>query len=392
MYMSVFEPFFQVVGTLIAILVLAVQSLIGVGGNVVSLYAPVIVEQVIPATPSITDNTVTASSTQSTTTVVSITPVRTATTITPAKTVSTATKTPSVVATPAAPQLPTLSGEVVNTLVRTSLVNIFCTTASGGFMKPVSGSGIIIDSRGVILTNAHVAQFFLLRDYPRKDNVECVVRQGSPAKPLYKATLLYLPPQWVTDNASEIVAPVATGTGENDYAFLLITGSTNATTPLPASFPTLEMAGDEPVPGEQMLLAGFPAGFLDGIIITTNLYAASSFSPVQNLYTFNDPTHVDVFSLGGSIVSQSGSSGGAAVRVRDGQLLGVITTDTAGTTTADRNLHAITLGHINRSLIEYGQGGITGLLSKNLQKAATEFNTKTAPALTQKLIDAITKR
>ena len=32
-------------------------------------------------------------------------------------------------------------------------------------IKAISGSGVIIDSRGVILTNAHLAEYFLLKDY-----------------------------------------------------------------------------------------------------------------------------------------------------------------------------------------------------------------------------------
>ena len=38
----------------------------------------------------------------------------------------------------------------------------------GRLFNPISGSGVIVDSRGVVLTNAHVGQFFLLHDYPRQ--------------------------------------------------------------------------------------------------------------------------------------------------------------------------------------------------------------------------------
>src|SRR5581483_7670669 len=80
------------------------------------------------------------------------------------------------------PSAPELSPETVNATLRSSLVNILCTTVGGGLFRPISGSGVIIDTRGVILTNAHVAQFFLLKDYPFKNNIQCVVRTGSPAQ------------------------------------------------------------------------------------------------------------------------------------------------------------------------------------------------------------------
>src|SRR3989338_2839263 len=70
----------------------------------------------------------------------------------------------------------------INQKTREALVNIFCVTKSGGIFKPASGSGIIIDKRGIILTNAHVAQYFLLKDYLEQNFIECIVRVGSPAR------------------------------------------------------------------------------------------------------------------------------------------------------------------------------------------------------------------
>ena len=48
----------------------------------------------------------------------------------------------------------------INEVTRDAIVNIFCTTKSGGSFKPITGSGVVIDKRGIILTNAHVAQYF----------------------------------------------------------------------------------------------------------------------------------------------------------------------------------------------------------------------------------------
>jgi len=280
------------------------------------------------------------------------------------------------------------STEQLNTIARASLVNVLCTTGSGGSFNPISGSGVIIDSRGIILTNAHVGQYFLLKDYPTTNNISCVIRVGSPAQTRYTAQLLYLPPAWINANASKIKQDSPTGTGENDYAFLLITGTTDPDGTLPSSFPALPMDGADPQVGAHMLLAAYPAGFLGGISITLNLYITSAVATVGEVYTFADQANTDLFSLGGTIVSQSGSSGGAVVSLQ-GKLQGLIATEIPGDTTSMRDLRAITIAHINRSLIAAGLGGIISLLSQDAASFSANFYKNTAPAETKALEDVL---
>ncbi len=283
-----------------------------------------------------------------------------------------------------------ISAEELNTQTRGALVNILCKTG-GGSVHPISGSGVFVDSRGIILTNAHIGQYFLLKDYPTKGNVDCVIRIGSPAAPTYRATLLFLPPMWLNQNASQLIAEKAKGTGEDDYAFLLVTGTTGPGT-LPVQFPSLPMTTEEPHTNDAAFLAAYPAGFLDGTSIEKNLFPSSAYATVKELFTFGDGNAVDLVSIGGTIVSQGGSSGGATVRASDGKLFGLISTATSADTTAQRDLRSITLAHIDRSLKAAGKNGIASLLSQNVTEAAANFAATIAPSEKEQLIKAIEQK
>lgn len=378
--MGFFNSFILFLQFLVVAIVASLHLLLG-GATSISITMP------LPSAPATTTLTITAQQATATTSpkTAPIKPVpKTASTLPNVSAIIT----PLPVSQPVAP---TESAEEVNTDTRASLVNILCTTGAGGSFNPISGSGVIIDSRGIVLTNAHVGQFFLLRDYPSPGNINCVLRTGSPAVAAYTAELLYLPPVWIDANASEISSQHGTGTGQNDYSFLLITGATNPGTTLPTSFPALAMTASAPSDGDQMLLAAYPAGFLDGESIQMNLYITSAIAAVQQLYTFDDPTHVDAIDVGGTVVSQSGSSGGAVVRLTDGKLVGIISTETASSTTAGRELDAITIAHIDRSLASEGQGGIVQLLIGDVVAKAAAFASTTAPGETQQLEDVLNK-
>lgn len=275
----------------------------------------------------------------------------------------------------------------INEDVRASLVNILCVTKSGGPLMPISGSGIVIDARGIILTNAHIAQYLLLKDYIVKDYVECIIRTGSPAYPLYTTELLYVSEAWIRENAVQIDSENPVGTGEHDYALLRITGTVSDDpigviphTPID----TKELAVDV---GSEALVAGYPAGFVGGITIQKSLYPASSVTSVREVFTFATST-VDLISVGGSIVAQKGSSGGAVVG-RDGRLKGLVVTSTQAASTNDRDLRAITLSHINRDIKMSTGYSLGEFLSRNLSTESHRFITTVAPTLTRLLENAL---
>ncbi len=278
----------------------------------------------------------------------------------------------------------------LNSKTRAALVNILCVSDGQGPFQPISGSGVIIDPRGVVLTNAHVAQFFLLKDYPSRASIECVLRVGSPATATYTATLLHFPSTWLGKNAEKITATNPTGTGEHDYALLYITGRTNTSLPLPTSFPYVSpYTGNNITAGQDVLLAGYPAGFLGGATIQTNLYTSSATAKIADVFTFYDGGDVDLLSIPGTILSQKGASGGAVVRASDSKLIGLIVTASQAESTASRDLRAITLRHINESLIAEKAQTLEQLLSGALGPKAATFNLTLAPTYTQTLVDVL---
>jgi S1-C subfamily serine protease len=280
---------------------------------------------------------------------------------------------------------PPQSFDVINNQTRLALVNIFCGARNGTF-KPISASGVIIDPRGVILTNAHVAQYFLLSSSPIVD-LSCVIRSGSPAYPLWKADVLFIPPSWVKAHAGDIVQAKPVGTGEYDYALLRITENINGQ-PLPV-FPFVPMDTREAIgfTDDSVLVASYPAEFVGGISTQLNLYPVSSVTNIKNMLTF-DNRYVDAISLGGIIGAQSGSSGGGVVNAW-GQLVGIISTTSEGATTDARDLHAVTLSYINRSIVTESGRDLQSILSDDVVHESNVFNATIAPSLRQLLIDQI---
>ena len=265
--------------------------------------------------------------------------------------------------------------------LRGALVNILCSAPAGSRIHSISASGIMVGAQGYILTNAHVAQYFLLAD----QGVSCAIRTGDPATTAYRAKLAFIPAPWVRDNATVLTQAAPSGTGERDFAILAITGSATQA-PLPIFFPTVPLSFSVPASGTPVVIASYGAQFLQSSEIQTALSPTIVFGSVVKLFTFGTNT-ADVLSLGGSAAAQEGSSGGGVADAL-GELVGDITTSTIEGDTSTRTLSAITASYIRREYTAETGETLELLFTRSPAVAVATF-APTVPGLEAILLDVL---
>jgi S1-C subfamily serine protease len=263
-----------------------------------------------------------------------------------------------------------------------ALVNIYCTFTTDNTIQTTTGTGFFISSDGVILTNAHVAQYLLLETTDLLGEAECIIRQGDPATSKYQAELLYMPPAWVQENASVIDAVEPTGTGERDYALLYVAASVTDE-PLPARFPALKIATSELVPTDTreatVTAAGYPATEFIKNGAATPLVPQSAETTISELYTFGS-NRADIIALRGSIIGAAGSSGGPILNEQD-EVVGVIVTRGNDLDDGSGSLRAITLSHIARTITEETGFSLAENLAGDLPYRSQVFQETLSPFL-----------
>ncbi len=262
-----------------------------------------------------------------------------------------------------------------------ALVNIYCTFVTPEYIRTTTGTGFFVHSDGVILTNAHVAQFLLLGETTVLGKAECQIRQGNPAHTSYTAKLLYIPPAWVQENAAVIDAAVPTGTGERDYALLYVTESMTDE-PLPAVFPALKVSTELlplAIRGNAVTAAGYPATSLLENGASSPLLPRQATTTISELYTFGS-NYADVFSIRGSSVGAEGSSGGPILN-ENGEVIGMIVTRGDDVEDGEGSLRAITTSHISRTIEEETGFSFNKNVSGEINVRAAVFRETIAPFL-----------
>ena len=278
--------------------------------------------------------------------------------------------TPKII--PESPILQPQSIQQKNISVEDVLVNTVCVERSGNSISVTTGSGVIISPQGVILTNAHVAQFFILQDYNK--SVDCAVYKENIPTYGYKAEILYISKEWINRNYNLIREKTARGTGEYDYALLYITKNTNPTISIPQSFPSARLAlSQSPNVGYEVLVAGYPGGPTSILDLTRSVKLRTAFVNILDIFTFggNNP---DIFTVSRSEVGAKGASGGGVFLSKNDNLdlLGVIvTTDGTG---GNAKINAITTNYINRAIQSETGNNLNYYLSGNLKSKSEQFS------------------
>lgn len=247
-----------------------------------------------------------------------------------------------------------------------ALVNIICYVPPTSGLHSISASGIIIDPKGIILTNAHVAQYFLLADR----GVSCSIRTGRPAVDRYTAAPIYISPLWIRANPTVLTEANPTGTGQYDFALLAVTASADST-PLPTSFPFEPLATEAPLPGTPVVIATYGAQTLASKQIQSNLYSTVVSGSIKEVFTFGKDT-IDVLSVLGSAAAQEGSSGGG-IADASGKLVATITTSAIEGDTSTRSLDAITATYIQAQFQRETGGPLNLLLAEPTATAVANF-------------------
>jgi len=228
---------------------------------------------------------------------------------------------------------------------RAAVVNVVCASTLP-ITTEMSGSGVIIDPRGIIVTNAHVAFYFLYMG-DRDFDTNCIVRTGNPAKPAYIAKLMFISPQWVARNGISVLRQMYTGVnGDYDYAFLFITGSLTDD-PLSEAFPYIPLNDSETFVKEPVVIVGYASEFLEWEQVADSLYQTVVNGSIKSGETFFG-SGIDIVELGGNAAAQHGSSGGAIVNAA-GKLEAIIAVGTGEENTAERKFQGLTAQYLRRA-------------------------------------------
>ncbi len=265
--------------------------------------------------------------------------------------------------------------------IHKALVNIMCEIKMTGSIIHTSGSGVFISPKGYIITNAHVAQYLLLKNYPHPGATTCTVRTGGPARARYNASIVFLSSDWMYEHYAHSTTSInitshERETGKHDIAILAVSGKAHElgtdVNKVPTMFPFVPLGNKAPTVNEPVIIGSYAAQFLSQELIKNDLYPTFAYDHIKKIYTFASTT-ADVAALGGTAVAQEGSSGGGVLDA-NGKLTALIVIGTVTGPTNTRNLAGITASYIRRAYASEAGKSLNTLLSESTTTATREFS------------------
>ncbi|HYE23280.1 MAG TPA: serine protease [Candidatus Paceibacterota bacterium] len=273
--------------------------------------------------------------------------------------------------------------------VAAATVNVYCTYKSGSRTYSTTGSGFFIDSRGIIMTNAHVAVPFLLTDKKGKTLSDCDIRTGSPAKDRYEARVLYISPEWLEENVEELKKGRPRGTGEGDFALLQVTAAVKGS--LPTSFASIPVAlSGNVLEGDTLIAAGYPAEKLSFKEVQKKLKLETTAPTLTSVRYYVRP-YADLIVLSPSKLSASGASGGP-IATADGRAIAITTAVEEKKNQDERSLRAITLSYVDRVLLLDVGKPLSLMLLSDLEPLVARTSASLSEDLLTSLRKALLKR
>lgn len=231
------------------------------------------------------------------------------------------------------PSEPALSDQEIYSRYSPAVIQIYCQSAQEIF----SASGVILNERGLVLTNAHVAEII-----KKTGEANCQARHGNPADPFAKIKVIF--------EANTGLKIAGTEVPQRDVAFLKIYDAVK-------NFAAAEISEINAGEGETLLTLGYPSEFLQGVNVSVNSNLVFSVLRVEGFADIDgDKTTADGYVFRGGLALQQGSSGTALFK-RSGKIVGIMFATTKEKTTAERQGVALSLQYVDKIMrLETGQG------------------------------------
>jgi len=270
--------------------------------------------------------------------------------------------------------------------VQEATVNLYCRLRVGKVIYATSGTGVFISESGIILTNAHVAQDFLLAGADKRIDGWCSVRTGSPADETYTASVLYLPSAWIQANAAELAKGKPRGTGENDFALLYVTGAEKKKA-LPAKFPSVPLSLLSSTEGAEVRVLGYPTAKLTFSQVRNKLPVVTASTTVTAVRSYDGRTP-DALTLAPSKAGGYGTSGGPVIE--NGKLIAIVTSK--GSAENDSTLRAISLQYIDQGIRAQTGLSLNTLVASKPALLAPSLSSSLTPEIIKILTSAFVKK